>query len=402
MSVCRWVTILVLMVFLPLSAAAAVRRAEIVLGMSTALSGPASQLGLRMRAGVELGLRQANSAGGVHGVPLRLICYDDGYEPGRVDDNIHTLIKHDHVLAIIGNVGTPTAIVTLPIIEAARVPFVAPFTGAGLLRKNPPDRYVINYRASYKQEQDAMIDALCDYGGLRPDQIAFFTQRDGYGDAGYAAGVDALCRHGLSRESSVVHVRYERNTLAVENALADMLLAQNDIRAVIMVGTYAPCARFIRLARQYAFTPLFLNVSFVGSEMLQQQLGSAADGVLVTQVVPLLAQHEVPVVREYMAALHRFTPADKANYVGLEGYIAVKMLLKALEPLDPATMDREQVITAFEQLGTFDIGIGEPLYLDARHHQASNHVWVTRLGKGGVEPFCWQQIATMLRESKCR
>lgn len=47
---------------------------------------------------------------------------------------------------------------------------------------------------------------------------------------------------------ALIKVRYERNTLAVENALADLLLLDPPPKAVIMVGTYAPCAEFIRLA----------------------------------------------------------------------------------------------------------------------------------------------------------
>ena len=46
-------------------------------------------------------------------------------------------------------------------------------------------------------------------------EIALFTQRDAYGDAGYAGSVAALKRHGLKDEKQVLHVRYERNTLAV-------------------------------------------------------------------------------------------------------------------------------------------------------------------------------------------
>jgi ABC-type branched-subunit amino acid transport system substrate-binding protein len=56
---------------------------EIVLGMSTALSGPAADLGQDMRRGVLAGFERANRAGGVNGRKLRLVALDDGYEPSR-------------------------------------------------------------------------------------------------------------------------------------------------------------------------------------------------------------------------------------------------------------------------------------------------------------------------------
>jgi branched-chain amino acid transport system substrate-binding protein len=104
-----------------------------------------------------------------------------------------------------------------------------------------------------------MVDALISEGGLRPEEIAFFTQRDGYGDAGYVGGIAALKRHGLVSENSVVRARYERNTLAIENGLEDILLAEVEPRTIIMVGTYAPCAKFIREARALGLNSLIMD-----------------------------------------------------------------------------------------------------------------------------------------------
>jgi hypothetical protein len=82
---------------------------EILLGMSTALSGPAASMGEEMRTGVLAALERANRAGGIRGQRLRLIALDDGYEPLRTVPNMRRLVEKDEVLAVIGNVGTPTA-----------------------------------------------------------------------------------------------------------------------------------------------------------------------------------------------------------------------------------------------------------------------------------------------------
>ena len=102
-----------------------------------------------------------------------------------------------------------------------------------MLRKDPADRYVINFRASYAEETAAMIDALISNARLKPEQIAFFTQNDGYGSSGFDGGIAALKRHGLKDEKAVLHVFYERNTLDVENAVADVLISDPLPRAVV-------------------------------------------------------------------------------------------------------------------------------------------------------------------------
>ncbi|ORJ60543.1 ligand-binding receptor [Geothermobacter hydrogeniphilus] len=362
--------------------------------MSTALSGPAGDLGREMRRGVLAGIARVNRAGGINGRRLRLIALDDGYEPARTAPNMHQLLEKDRVLAVIGNVGTPTAIASLPLIREQRTLFFAPFSGAGVLRRDPPERYVINLRASYAEEISAMVDALVDRGGLRPEQIAFFTQRDGYGDAGYVGGFAALKRHGLRSEQQVLHVRYRRNTLAVENALADLLLAEHPPSAVIMVGAYAPCAKFIRLARRSGLDVLFLNVSFVGSAALARELGVDGDGVVVTQVVPHPTQSNLPLVKAYRTDLRRIDNLP-FSFVSLEGYAALRTLLAGMEKV-VGPLTRETLIDGLEQLGEFDLGIGMPLKIDARNHQAGHRVWPTRLKKGTVVPVSWDQVVAGL------
>ncbi len=370
---------------------------EIVLGMSTALSGPAANLGKDMRQGVLAGLERVNRAGGVHGRNLRLIALDDGYEPARAAPNMRQLLEREHVLAVIGNVGTPTAISAIPIANEDKTLLYAAFTGAGVLRKNPPDRYVINFRASYAEETGAMIDALIDAAGLKIEDIAFFTQRDAYGDAGYSGGVAGLKRHGLQHENAVLHVRYERNTVAVENALASLLYAPHEPRAIVMVGAYSPCAKFIRLAHEAGLKALFLNVSFVGSQSLATELGKLPAQVIVTQVVPHPLDAEASIVREYLADLKAFDAEANPLFGALEGYIATRILLLALEKL-PGEPSREGIIEALEGLGQFDLGLGEPLKLGFRDHQACHRVWPTILHDGAFVPFPWGEIRTLIKK----
>jgi branched-chain amino acid transport system substrate-binding protein len=351
----------------------------LVFGMSTALSGPAADLGIEMSQGVRAAFDEQNRRGGVQGRSLRLIALDDGYEPDRAVPNMHTLINENEVLGLVGNVGTPTAVATVPIANRAQVPFYGAFTGAGVLRKTPPDRYVVNYRASYAEETGAMVDALVQTVGILPTEIAFFTQRDAYGDAGFAGGLSALKRHGVADALNVAHGRYERNTVAIENGLADLLYHETLPRAVIMVGSYAPCAEFIKLARSSGLDGLFLNVSFTGAEPLRLALGEAGEGVVITQVVPHF-ESDLPIVQSYRDALLALDAEAEPSFGSLEGYVATRILCRALESAT-AKIDREAIIDALESLGTFDIGLGVPL-----------EVWPTVIRGDRIVPLEWSQL----------
>lgn len=358
-------------------------------GMSTALSGPAADLGKSMRAGVAAAFAEQNRQHGIHGRQLELVVLDDGYEPVNTAPNMRTLIEGDKVLGVVGNVGTPTAVAAIPIAVETRTPFFGAFTGAGVLRRTPPDRFVINFRASYAQETSAMVEALIA-AGIKPQEVAFFTQRDAYGDAGFSHGIDALSKYSATVRSGVAHGTYERNTLAVEGGLADILMHDPPAKAVIMIGTYASCAKFIRLAREVDFQPLFLNVSFVGSASLAHDLGELGEGVVITQVVPHY-DSDVPLARDARRALAEIDAV--ANFCSLEGYAVGQILCLALDRIS-GTVTRESITESLENLGQFDIGMGRALELSATRHQASDHVWPTVIHGGKVVPTTWSEAVS--------
>ena len=119
----------------------------------------------------------ANANGGVHGRQLRLIAADDGYEPARTAETMKQLYEKDQVFGVVGNVGTPTAVVALPYALERKMLFFGAFTGAGLLRSDPPDRYVFNYRASYAEETDAVVHYLVKVRRLKPSRSRSLPSR---------------------------------------------------------------------------------------------------------------------------------------------------------------------------------------------------------------------------------
>src|SRR6516165_7849876 len=133
---------------------------EIRFGMAAPFSGSAKELGHELKIGIEAAFGLVNEADGIFGRQLTLVAADDGYEPGRTADAVRELRDKDNVFGMIGNVGTPTAMVSSPYALEHRMLFFGAFTGASLLRRDPPDRYVFNYRASYAEETDAVVRYL--------------------------------------------------------------------------------------------------------------------------------------------------------------------------------------------------------------------------------------------------
>jgi branched-chain amino acid transport system substrate-binding protein len=319
----------------------------VVFGQSAPLDGPASALGRGMRLGILAAFDEANRHGGVAGRTLKLISRDDAYEPDRSIAQTKKLIEEDKVFALIGAVGTPTSKAAQPLASAAHVPFIGPFTGAAFLRDPKLDN-VINVRAGYDAETEAWVKHLTE--DLKITKVAIFYQDDAFGRAGLDGVKAAMARRSMELAGEAT---YERNTVAVKTALLTLKRAEPE--AVLMVGAYAPCAEFIKLARKVDFNPVFVNISFVGATALARELGADGKGVIVSQVVPFPWDPSVPAVADYQAALKAEDPKAQADFVSLEGYLVGRLALAALDKTG-ADLTRAGLLTAVKTTGKFDIG----------------------------------------------
>lgn len=365
-------------------------QAELSVGIVAPSSGGAAPLGIGMQEGIASYFAKVNAEGGINGHTLTLVTYDDQYSPLQAAKHTRELVRDESVIAAIGNVGTPTAAVTIPIYSQEKTLLFGAFTGAGILRTSPPERYVINYRASYLQETAAMIDGLLA-AGIEQQEIAFFTQNDSFGDAGYNGAIRALNAKGFSDTSQLVHGRFTRGTRNIHQGLANILQAPVKPRAVIIVGTFGPAADFIREARKDLPDAIFLNVSFVGSQALLDALGPQAEGVIVTQVVPP-PDADLPAVEEYRQALADYAPNATPDFISLEGYLVAKLFVEGVKAAG-SNPDREAIVDGLLSLGTIDIGVGELLTLGPDDHQASDAVWPTIIRNGQFEPVDWTNVA---------
>ena len=365
--------------------------AEIRVGMTTPLSGPLQELGKNALAGVNAYFNRINLNGGIRGEQLHLLIEDDQYEPRLAAPNMRKLIEEHDVIAVIGNVGTPTAVVTVPIATENGVPFIGAITGAPLLRQTPPNRYIFNYRASYSEEAASMVDGLLKMG-IKPEEIAFFTQRDSYGDAGYDGAVSALLKQGVSNINSLAHGRYRRNSLNVEGALATILDAPVKPRAIIMAGSYAPSAKFIKLAKQDLPDCLFLNMSFVGSTSLLKELNGETDNVIITQVVPSF-DSDLLIAAEYRRDLAIYSNNATPSFISFESYIVAKIFVASLLSIETPTVTRESLADALNQLSQLDIGLNLDISYTPDNHQAVSNIWPVMIINNRFIPVDWSELA---------
>ena len=363
-----------------------VNEREILIGSCSALEGPSHFLGTETVTGAKAYLDMINAAGGVNGRKLKLISYDDSYDPAKTEACFDRLMEQK-VFALGFFVGTPTAVKYLPMAESNKIPLVGLFTGAQTLYV-PLRHWVINVRASYFDETREQMNGLWTTLGYK--KIGVIYPDDPFGATVLDGVKTALKTHGAD---PVATASYQRQTSQAGGAIDTVRAASPE--AVVLVGPANTVAPILKQAHARGWKPLFLTVSFVGTDDLIEEAGADADGVVVTQVVPPYYLTEYKTVALYRRTLAKYYPSAQPNFVSLEGFVDAMVLVEGLKKAGEE-LTREGLIRGIESLHDLDFGLGPQLKLDygPKDHQGLDRVIPTVVRGGRAVPFTdWSAAA---------
>jgi ABC-type branched-subunit amino acid transport system substrate-binding protein len=440
-----------------LSVCLAAADAPLHIGMSAPVSGPSQALGTEMKLGISLAFDEQNAAGGIRGRKLVLDFLDDAYQPALAEQNTRDLLEvkpgtgdvkcpttttpavagqmpvsttpllrgPDAVLALIGNVGTPTMVRSAPIALETGTLFFGAFTGAAKILRDdlagPCHKYVFNVRASYADEARATLELFFKSKVLDAAHILSFDQNDAFGQAGYDGLVAAykdvkgdFMPVPPDPATPLTRFRYTRDDdgsvlaqVAATAAYIGKLLAADTADhavGILMTDTYGPATSFITNLRKWQYaedaeqtaqkkatrlTLIFSNVSFVGPNALASRLMDAgsiktpagamvpySSNVLVSQVVPNYESDSSDVVKQYRKLIT--DAAATPSFTSLEGYISGRIFVAGLLAHQGA-FTPEALVSTFESLPNLSLGVGASSGFTATNHNYSKSVWGTSL-----------------------
>jgi branched-chain amino acid transport system substrate-binding protein len=360
---------------------------EILIGSCSALEGPSHFLGTETVTGAKAYFSMIDEAGGVDGRKLKLVSYDDSYDPAKTETCFNRLMEQK-VFALGFFVGTPTAVKYVPMAESNKIPLVGLFTGAQTLY-TPLRHWVVNVRASYFDETREQIEGL--WGTLGYKKIGVIYPEDAFGAAVLEGVKAALKAHGVE---PIAAASYQRQTAQVGGAI-DTVRAANP-EAVVVVGPSNTVAPILKQSHAKGWQPLFLTVSFVGTDELILEAGADAEGMVITQVVPPYYLTELKTVALYRRTLAKYIPSAHPNFVSLEGFVDAMVLVEGLKRAGK-DLTREGLIRGIESIHELDLGLGPQLKLNysSKEHKGFDHVIPTVVRGGRAVPFTdWSTAAS--------
>lgn len=341
------------------------KQENLIFGVSIPKSGIMKALGNKVYVGANAYFSYANESKILGDTKIDLIVYDDKYEPEITQENTLKLIRKN-VFAFFGFVGTPTVKKILPILKNNDIPFIAPFSGASFLRNTQSENF-INFRSSYEEEINFIVDYLYHEKGVR--RIAVFYQNDNYGEEGFVALLNALKERDLTLAGEST---YKRNTLSIRHALHEINNSKPE--AVLLVGAYQANALFIQTAKRTSHLKdtLFCNISFGDANEMVKELDYNTKNVLFSEVVPSFNDTSKEVVREYQKLMQIYAPKEPLSFISFESFLAAKSVVSALKQID-GTITRAKFIQEIHKLPPDALG-GVAIHF--QNNQLHNRVYL--------------------------
>lgn len=343
--------------------------AQIRIGQTSGFTGAVSASVNEINAGAKLYLDYVNEEGGIGGQKIELVSLDDMFQVNLAEANAKQLIADPRVVALFLNRGTPHAQKLLPLLEAGKIPLIAPSTGAMVLHE-PVQPYVYNVRATYQREADKVIRHM-GMGGF--ERVAVLYVDDAFGEDAVRGALKVFQQVG---KQPALTERIDR--MKPDYTKAAALIAEKKPLGVLIVGSQDSVAAGVRAIRAAGSKATIATLSNNAAQGFVTKLGEFAEGVIVSQVFPSERKLSVPMIAEAarLAASHKV----KLSPAMMEGYAGAKVLVEALRKAlkDSKEISRASLKKALDSLHV-DIG-GLEVKFSPKDHTGLDYADLSYIG----------------------
>jgi branched-chain amino acid transport system substrate-binding protein len=280
------------------------------IGTILSVTGPSAFLGEDMKKGMEVAIEQINGEGGIGGRKIQWVFYDAESQTTKGINATKRLLEQDKVDIIVGggnNSGIALAMV--PLIEAARVPFISTEGAMGIV--HPVEKRQYSFKSTV--DDDMVMERLADYFAKKKiTSVAMVHDSSGFGQS----AVEQLRKVADQRKLKVV---YEAFNPADTDLTAQLTRVRaTDAQAVICWTVTPAGVVFLKQAHQLGLgsRQLIHGYGFV-SQRYMGLAGDATRGLLLASV-KFPVGDQLPAGDETRAKIDELQKRYRARYKNAE------------------------------------------------------------------------------------
>ncbi|MEU6674188.1 ABC transporter substrate-binding protein [Streptomyces sp. NPDC046925] len=275
------------------------------------------EAGEHLLAGLELGVREVNAAGGIDGRPLELVIRDTAADPRRAEAAVDELAALG-VAAVVGEYHSVVARAAAGRADALGLPFLCSSSVLDALTDRPTE-WVARLSPPQSRGWQVYADFLLGAGHSR---IAVAAQPSVY----WASGTRILRDHLASRGGAVMEL--DMSALTPE-AVCEELAGSGATALLLLVGHPEPAVPIVRAVRgDRRLAGVLIGAPAGQPEFAEWAALLGGDGAAIP-FLRYLPEHLTPLGAHVEAALRERLSAEP-SFVAYEGYDTVAILAEVL------------------------------------------------------------------------
>ena len=301
--------------------------AQIKIGASLAVTGPASFLGDPEAKTLEMLVKQLNAAGGINGEEVELVLYDDGADPNKARTFATRLIEEDEVVAVIGGSSTGATMAMAPLFTQAEIPFIS-LAGAVVII-DPVQKYV------FKTPHTDKMACLKIFEDIKKRGMSKIGLISGTGGFGKSMREQCLAVAGEAGVEIVADETYGPGDADVTPQLTNIANTAG-IEAVVNPGFGQGPAVVTRNYAQLGIKLPFYQSHGVASDSFIHLAGEAANGIRLpatAMLIPAKLADNDPQKAPVMSYIkdYKATYGEDPSTFGGYAYDAFQMVVAAIK-----------------------------------------------------------------------
>jgi len=316
-------------VALSLCAAGAVR-AQIKVGITFSVTGPAASLGIPARNTISLFPEK------IGGLDAQYIVLDDASDPTSAVRNIRKLTAEENVDVVIGSNISPPSIAMIPVAAESKTPMISIGGSARIVEPmDAPRAWVFKIPQNDALLSHAIVENLKKQG---KQTIALMAFSDAYGDGWVAETRRQAQALGVR---VVAEERFLRTDTTTIGQVLKLMAAKPD--AVLIIGAGTPCVLPQKELRAKGYRGLIYQTQGVANNEFLRVGGKDVEGTLMS-VGPVLVADQLPaspIRTEAMDYKTRYEAAFGANTTTVFGAHAWDIMLM-LQSTVPVALQKAQ------------------------------------------------------------
>jgi branched-chain amino acid transport system substrate-binding protein len=356
-----------------------VSKNEIVIGSMQDLSGPIVAFSKQLKFGMEMRVEEINAQGGIHGRKLKLVIEDHGYDPKKAVLATQKLVQKDKIFAMVGTIGTPTALPSMPILFEKNIPHLFPLTAARQMYE-PVHRLKYSIAAPYFDQMRAAVKYMVKNKGYK--KVCSLYQDDDFGVEVMQGAEAGLKEINMALAEKTTYKRgatdFSSQVARMKDAGCDLVVLGTIIRETI--GTIAT-------ARKLGWGVEFMGTSASYTDLIHKLGGPAMNGFYSTNTVnnPYMDDASRN-VREWASRYKQKYNEDPAVF-SVYGYQVIDLFIQVAEKTGPK-LTTDSFINALQNFSApRDMFGSDAMTFTQSKHLGSNRARLSQIINGKWTPI---------------